>query len=46
MPKTCKNLLDLVNSGIYYAQQTHEIYQVLTYPVDFKASRELWNPPS
>ena len=34
----------LVNSCVYYAHQTHTIYQVLPYSVDFKAPRELWNP--
>ena len=29
MPVTCENWLGLVNSCVYYAQQTHEIYQVL-----------------
>ena len=37
MPKTCENWLGLVNSCIYYAHQTPEIYQVLPYSVDFKA---------
>ena len=36
----------LVTSCIYYACQTHEIYQVLLYSVDFKAPKELWNPLS
>ena len=30
MPKTCENWLGLVNSCIYYAHQTHEIYQKFT----------------
>ena len=47
MPETCENQPGLVvNSCITYACQTHEIYQVLPYPVDFKAPREFWNPPS
>ena len=46
MPKTCENWLGLVNSCIYYAHQTHEIYQVQPYSVDFKAPREHWNPLS
>ena len=29
MPKTCENWLGPVNSCIYYACQTREIYQVL-----------------
>ena len=37
MPETCKNLLNVVNSCIYYAPQIHKIYQVLPYSVDFKA---------
>ena len=36
MPKTCENWLGLVNSYVYCARQTHEIYQVLPYSVDFK----------
>ena len=41
MPKTCENCLGLVSIFIYYARQTHEIYQVLPYSVDFKAPGEL-----
>ena len=37
MPETCENWPGLVNSHIYYAHQTHEIYQVLPYSTDFKA---------
>ena len=39
MPETCENRLSLANSCIYYACQTHEIYQVhvLPYSVDLKA---------
>ena len=44
MPETSDNWLGLVNSCIYYAYQIHEIYQVLSYSVDFKAPGELWNP--
>ena len=29
MPKTCENWLGPVNSWVYYANQTREIYQVL-----------------
>ena len=29
MPKSCENWLGLVNSCIYYAHQTREIYQDL-----------------
>ena len=43
MPETCENWPGLVNSCIYYAHQTHEIYQVLPSSVDFKAPMELWN---
>ena len=45
---TCENWLGLVNSCVYYAHQTREIYQipVLTSAVDFKAPDELWNPLS
>ena len=46
MPEPCKNWLALANSCIYYARQTFEIYLVLPYSVDFKASQELWNPLS
>ena len=46
MPEACENWPGLVNSSIYYASQTHEIYQVLPYSVNFKAPRELWNPLS
>ena len=42
MPKTWENWLGLENSYIYHACQTHEIYQVPLYSVDFKAPRELW----
>ena len=44
MPGTCENWLSLVNSCVYSARQTREIYQVLPYSVDFKAPAELWNP--
>ena len=43
MPKTFENWLGFVNSYIYHARQTHEVYQVLPYAVDFKAPGELWN---
>ena len=46
MPETCENWLDPVNSCIYYAYQTCEIYELLPYSVDFKAPGELWNPLS
>ena len=48
MPETCENWLGLVNSCVYYVRQseTHEIYQVLLYSVDFKAPQELWNQQS
>ena len=39
-----ENWLCLANSYIYNSHQTHEIFQVLPYSVDFKAPRELWNP--
>ena len=44
MPEICENWLGLLNSCIYYAYQTHEIYQVLLYSVDVKALGKLWNP--
>ena len=40
MPESCENWLGLVNSCIYYALQTQEIYEVLPYSVDFKAPVE------
>ena len=43
MPQTCENWLGFVNSCVYYARQTREIYHVLPYPMDAKALRELWN---
>ena len=39
-------MLGLLKSCIYYAHQTHEIYHVVSYSVDFKALGELWNPLS
>ena len=41
MPETCKKLLGFVNSCVYYANQTHDIYQVLSYSVDFKGPEEI-----
>ena len=41
MPETSENWFGPVNSCIYYACQTPEIYQVLPYSVDFKAPGEL-----
>ena len=46
IPETCENWLGLVNNLIYFAYRTHEVYLVLPYSVDFKATVELWNPPS
>ena len=37
MPETCENQHDLVNSSIYNARQTSEIYQVLPNSMGFKA---------
>ena len=45
MPKTCENWLGLVNICIYYTLQTHEIYQLMFYSVDFKVPywmKHLW----
>ena len=42
MPDTCENWLGRV-TYVYYAGQTHEIYHVLSYSVDFKVLGELWN---
>ena len=44
--KVTRVTCNFVNTCVYYACQTHEIYQVLSYFVDFKAPRELWNPLS
>ena len=44
MPETCENWFDLVNSCIYYARQTREIYLALPYSMDSKAPQKLWNP--
>ena len=38
MSETCKSWLGPVNSCVYYARQTREIYEVLLYAVDPKAS--------
>ena len=38
MPDVCENWLSLVNSYVYYARQTCEIYQVLSYSVEFKST--------
>ena len=46
VPDTCENWLGLANSCAYYAWQPHEIYQVLSYSVDFKDPRELSKPLS
>ena len=40
MPETYENWHSLVNSCISYACQIHEIYQALSYSVDFKAPDE------
>ena len=37
MPETYENWLSLVKNCIYYAHEVYEIYQVLSYSVDFKA---------
>ena len=42
MPETCENWLHLANSCIYYIHQTHKIYQVLYYSVDFKAAKDIY----
>ena len=44
MAETCENWLGLVNSCIYSACQTYEIYQVLPYSMKLKSPQELWNP--
>ena len=35
----CENWLNLINSLVYYACHTHEIYQLVPHLVDFKAPR-------
>ena len=40
MQKTCENWLGHVNSCVYYARQTREIYQLLPYSVDFKSTEQ------
>ena len=42
--QTCGNWLDLVNSCVCFAHQIREIYQVLSYSVDFKAPTYLVRP--
>ena len=43
-PETCENGSVLwTKNCVYYARQSREIYQVMTYSVAFKASEELWN---
>ena len=37
MPEACEHYLDFVNTYVYYAWRTRQIYQVLPYSVDFKA---------
>ena len=46
MPKTCEKWFGHVNSYVYCACQTHEIYQVLPYSMEFKAPVRFWNPLS
>ena len=46
LPPVICGAIGLENCCIYYAHQTHEIYQVLPYSVDFKTPGELWNPLS
>ena len=41
MSETCENFLGHINSCIYHAHQTREIYLALPYSVDFKAPGEL-----
>ena len=36
IPEACKIWLGFVNSSVYYARQTREFYQVLSYAVDYK----------
>ena len=40
MPETCDNWLGIINSSVYHALQTHGIYRVLLYAVDFNAPGE------
>ena len=41
MPETCENWLGLLNSCVWYAHHTCEIYQVLAYSVDFEVPPEI-----
>ena len=41
-----QHMLDPVNSYVYYAHHTHEIYQVLPDLVESKPAGELLNPLS
>ena len=41
MPETCENWVRPFNSGIFYARQTHEIYHILPYSVDFKVELQI-----
>ena len=38
MTETYENWLGRVNCCVYYAHQTHQIYQVLPYSEDYKAT--------
>ena len=42
MPEIWEDRLGLVNICINYVCQTHEIYQVLSYWVDFEAPENHW----
>ena len=46
MPEICENWLGFLNICVYFSSQICEIYQVLSYSVDFNAPEELWNPLS
>ena len=41
MPQTSENWTGLVKDCVFYARQTHDIYQVLPYSVDFRAPGSL-----
>ena len=41
MPEASENCLSLVNLCIYYAHQTRELDQLLSYSVDFPGSFEI-----
>ena len=43
MPKICEKWLGLVNSCVYYARQTHEIYLGLPGSFEIHWGRQYWD---